>query len=230
MDSTHDATSLAYCRVDKCGDSLNRLGNRYWPALSSSCAIHAATESRVSSEISKRMARCDASCAMVARDNMWRPLATSPTRSWTMSHALRLLSTARLNSANSRICRADFRRIRMERICLRLNGNFRPILLPLFQGARLLRDFNFRFKAGPFHACKRSLSPISRVYRHREWPVLGTLRHSGTSDRPERIGHPDRSFCTFCDPRIHAVGASIHACAGSLWKCQTRCGPAITLR
>ncbi len=25
-------------------------------------------------------------------------------------------------------------------------------------------------------------------------------------------------------------GASIHACAGSLWKCQTRCGPAITLR
>ena len=28
----------------------------------------------------------------------------------------------------------------------------------------------------------------------------------------------------------HGFGASIQACAGSLWKCQTRCGPAITLR
>jgi len=160
MDLTHDATSLAYCRVDRWGDALNRLGNRYWSDLSISCAIHAATESRVSAEISNCMARCDASCAMVARDNMWRPLAISRTRSWTMSHALRLLSTARLNSANSRICRADFRRLRMERICFRLNGNFWPIILPLFQGARLLRDFLFCVKTAPFPVCTRSLSQI----------------------------------------------------------------------
>ena len=29
---------------------------------------------------------------------------------------------------------------------------------------------------------------------------------------------------------VHLTFASIHACAGSLWKCQTRCGPAITFR
>jgi hypothetical protein len=49
----------------------------------------------------------------------------------------------------------------MERICFRLNGNFRPILLPLFQGTRLLLDFIFRFKAGTSLVGKKSLSPIS---------------------------------------------------------------------
>lgn len=78
-----------------------------------------------------------------------------------MSLALRLLSMARLNSANSRIRRADFRRVRIERICFRLNGNFWPITLPLFQGARLLLDFFFRFKTNTPLDTGNSLSQIS---------------------------------------------------------------------
>ena len=58
--------------------------------------------------------------------------------------------------------------------------------------------------------------------RRRDAPLAHHLLQPIAARQIERMEAPIRTEIS--------QGASIHACAGSLWKCQTRCGPAITLR
>lgn len=81
------------------------------------------------------------------------PWQISRARSLVRSHALNLLSMARLKIARSRVRAESCRRIRMAQISFSFNGGFCPVNLPLFHGTRpgaliavVSMTFSFRMK------------------------------------------------------------------------------------
>jgi hypothetical protein len=68
IDATHDATIREYCRVERCGDSETRLGNRNCSGLRCAVAIQADSASRVCSGTSNCTGRCVFFCMTIARE------------------------------------------------------------------------------------------------------------------------------------------------------------------
>lgn len=136
IDATQRCTIRAYCRVDRCDDVCNRLGNRKSATFSPRASIYASRLSRVCSVILNCTGRWVFCCMIVALDATWLPWRTFWTSNRVRSHARSLLSIARLNIASSRRFDAIWSRVQIAQISLSFNGGFCPVSLLLFHGTQ----------------------------------------------------------------------------------------------
>ena len=165
MEITQPRKIRAYCRVERCGLSWKRLGQRKSVPSISGFAIQRSSEWRVCSVISNldRLARLALGDRGALRT---RPAAnTSLTCRRTRSQPRSLLSIAMLKSARSRGLSAISSRTRIDQTCFGCSGRFWPTMRPLFQATRAGagREELSRHGKTPFHRAHPARPRADRI-------------------------------------------------------------------